>query len=111
MVKHETKTSFICEICCRGFKRSGCLKEHMKKHTKEKKQCDICGVWVRCLRLHKQGHLKVELDCPECDRTFKTYASKRAHVQYAHRIKRTLECPYCDKVFKKQTNLKVSFFH
>ena len=111
--EHKGDFPYKCEICNRGFFQSSFYNAHMNSHYGIKAfKCGLCGnqyAHSSDLSRHVQtcGQEEMQLQCPQCDKVFKSERRVKEHVRYVHdkRFKKYL-CSLCGKVCGSKSRLQ-----
>ena len=53
------------------------------------------------LQLHMVTHSPTQLQCPDCERSFRRFASLRSHLT-VHEVEEAIVCPQCQQDFPTQ---------
>ncbi|XP_039762032.1 zinc finger protein 845-like [Pararge aegeria] len=93
----------VCAICAIAFHKVKLLREHMNTHFPNY-ICDVCNaafITERMLSAHIQCHKTGVFKCGLCEKSFKTYRSRRAHEYMVHvKSNHASRCGFCKKTFK-----------
>lgn len=111
--KSENGSFHVCEECGKQCTTKGGLKDHMKKHSTEKKfMCMICGKKLKrstTLAMHMKIHTgERDFQCDKCESSFVSSAALRNHTLSKHTDLTNAPqfiCSYCGKVFPKKDYL------
>ena len=111
--KDKSNNVFVkCEFKgCDKLIRSSNKGQHMKTHTDDRFECDICHSSLATkngLRAHFNLHFpKKELKCKICNMTYRSESSLSQHVRFVHNkeAKRFI-CSICGKALRKSHLLK-----
>lgn len=96
-----TTNQYMCDICGLNFKRSNCLKEHLRAHDKPD-TCSICGKKVAVLQKHLFNcHRDLKFQCDKCDKSYVSKQALRRHVATVHEGK-TISCEICNDTFSSK---------
>ncbi|XP_032078645.1 zinc finger protein 236 isoform X1 [Thamnophis elegans] len=106
----QSKRSYRCEYCNKGFKKSSHLKQHVRSHTGEKPyKCQLCGrgfVSSGVLKSHEKTHTGVKaFSCSICNTSFTTNGSLTRHMT-THMSMKPYKCPFCDESFRTTVHCK-----
>uniref|UniRef100_A0A8D0BAI8 Zinc finger protein 236 n=1 Tax=Salvator merianae TaxID=96440 RepID=A0A8D0BAI8_SALMN len=106
----QSKRSYRCEYCNKGFKKSSHLKQHVRSHTGEKPyKCQLCGrgfVSSGVLKSHEKTHTGVKaFSCSICSTSFTTNGSLTRHMA-THMSMKPYKCPFCDESFRTTVHCK-----
>ncbi|XP_061450206.1 zinc finger protein 236 isoform X3 [Rhineura floridana] len=106
----QSKRSYRCEYCNKGFKKSSHLKQHVRSHTGEKPyKCQLCGrgfVSSGVLKSHEKTHTGVKaFSCSICNTSFTTNGSLTRHMA-THMSMKPYKCPFCDESFRTTVHCK-----
>ncbi|XP_053103138.1 zinc finger protein 236 isoform X2 [Hemicordylus capensis] len=106
----QSKRSYRCEYCNKGFKKSSHLKQHVRSHTGEKPyKCQLCGrgfVSSGVLKSHEKTHTGVKaFSCSLCNTSFTTNGSLTRHMA-THLSMKPYKCPFCDESFRTTVHCK-----
>ncbi|XP_015268323.1 PREDICTED: zinc finger protein 236 [Gekko japonicus] len=106
----QSKRSYRCEYCNKGFKKSSHLKQHVRSHTGEKPyKCQLCGrgfVSSGVLKSHEKTHTGVKaFSCSICNTSFTTNGSLTRHMA-THMSMKPYKCPFCDETFRTTVHCK-----
>ncbi|XP_060630945.2 zinc finger protein 236 isoform X2 [Anolis sagrei] len=106
----QSKRSYRCEYCNKGFKKSSHLKQHVRSHTGEKPyKCQLCGrgfVSSGVLKSHEKTHTGVKaFSCSICNTYFTTNGSLTRHMA-THMSVKPYKCPFCDESFRTTVHCK-----
>ncbi|XP_072396238.1 uncharacterized protein [Diabrotica undecimpunctata] len=98
--KEEKPGIYHCYHCKKTFSNESRRTAHTATHNK--KQCDICGVYITPSNFpaHRKSHLENEVECPICLGKYKNTISLKGHIHYTHSTRNYI-CEFCDKSFKK----------
>ena len=81
--KHrETKETFLCTFCGKGFTKKANLESHITLHTKEKRY-----------------------KCPQCKKRFRSHSTYQNPLRY-HKEKGGLSFTYCGKALRQKYHLQ-----
>jgi len=110
--RHIKKCPYVCCFCCKRFKSSTKLLQHLKSHnycvlTKNTKHpalkevankvvCDMNGASVRELNM---------LTCKDCNKRFRTAVKLQTHIRSCHKVLQHL-CPHCGNRCKSARELR-----
>uniref|UniRef100_A0ACB8FD43 Uncharacterized protein n=1 Tax=Sphaerodactylus townsendi TaxID=933632 RepID=A0ACB8FD43_9SAUR len=106
----QSKRSYRCVYCNKGFKKSSHLKQHVRSHTGEKPyKCQLCGrgfVSSGVLKSHEKTHTGVKaFSCSICNTSFTTNGSLTRHMA-THMSMKPYKCPFCDESFRTTADCK-----
>lgn len=116
-ISRKSTKPTICDICFKKFPAPYKLKLHVDAvHSKDKFTCDQCQKEFKnqlSLSWHKRSHMtKEELDklkqfqCPQCDKSYGTKGTLKAHIDFYHAPPQSLVCEYCAKTFTNVTHMR-----
>lgn len=92
---------FVCDLCARIFKTKQSMRNHfIRAHTPktEKFPCSICGKVLthqKALYAHERVHVKTEVVCQYCSKTFNRKVLLSSHIAIVHLKKRLSQCQHC----------------
>lgn len=85
---------FVCDLCARIFKTKQSMRNHfIRAHTPstEKFPCSVCGkvlAHLKALYAHERVHVKSEVTCQYCAKTFDRKVLLSSHIAIVHLKKR-----------------------
>lgn len=85
---------FVCDFCARIFKTKQSLRNHfIRAHTPsgEKFPCHVCGKVLphqKALYAHERVHIKTEVLCQYCSKSFSRKVLLNSHIAIVHLKKR-----------------------
>uniref|UniRef100_A0A0N4Z652 Histone H4 transcription factor n=1 Tax=Parastrongyloides trichosuri TaxID=131310 RepID=A0A0N4Z652_PARTI len=112
-IKNEYDAKYTCEYCSKKFKDKQILESHRKRHYKEY-ECLICHAKMSCAstlarhvsNIHGSGEI---YKCRNCDKTYYTKFSIKAHELLCLVGEKEVKCPECSAKFEFLPSLKRHF--
>jgi len=109
--KHRKNlASFDCHICGSSFKKTGCLRRHMRNHTNAKPfKCSYCEKTFNH-RYHCKYHEATHDEslrhaCDTCGCSFARSGDLNRHKKIYHNLQYPLRCELCGKGFVRERKL------
>ncbi|XP_021699285.1 zinc finger protein 62 [Aedes aegypti] len=107
---HGAASSWVCDICAKGFSHKSFLEAHRLSHTEEgaaslKRQCEHCKKWLKNAKSFTR-HLKRcqsggPVTCDVCGKEVANEVSLASHKRFYHSEQPVYPCSYCGKIFKR----------
>ncbi|XP_058823357.1 zinc finger protein 85-like isoform X1 [Topomyia yanbarensis] len=112
---HGAVSSWVCDICAKGFVHKSLLERHRISHSPEgaaslKMQCENCKKWLKNRDTY-QNHRKRCLaggpvTCDVCGKEAVNELALASHKRFNHEERPAFACSYCGKQFKRILRLK-----
>ncbi|XP_052757202.1 zinc finger protein 431-like isoform X8 [Galleria mellonella] len=109
---NEHYRNFSCEQCGAGFVTASSLKGHLATHQIGVYQCTDCDKVYKTeatrLDHYKKIHIKTKKNiCKHCQESFTDYYHKRKHMISVHGVgANEYKCSFCPKVFMVSSHLR-----
>lgn len=107
-VTHKKSEDYLCSFCVKKFKTAAYLKQHMKRHTKEREafkcsECDFSSTSNIAIHQHRQIHSKNTVLCEICGNAYNDKSTLVKHMR-VHDPARPFQCtfPGCCWRFRSQ---------
>ncbi|XP_029734217.1 zinc finger protein 91 [Aedes albopictus] len=107
---HGAASSWVCDICAKGFSHKSLLETHRLTHTKEgaaslKRQCEHCQKWLKNAKSISR-HVKRCLaggpvTCELCGKEVANKIALASHKRLNHTEQPVYPCSFCGKIFKR----------
>ncbi|XP_062537251.1 zinc finger protein 91-like isoform X2 [Armigeres subalbatus] len=107
---HGAASSWVCDICAKGFPHKSSLETHRLGHTKEgaaslKKQCEHCNKWLKNESSFKRHVRRCMASgpatCDICGKQVANEMSLASHKRFYHTEQPSFTCSYCGKQFRR----------
>ncbi|XP_065085410.1 transcription factor grauzone-like isoform X2 [Ochlerotatus camptorhynchus] len=112
-LNHTDPTSYICDICAKGFHLKSLFLQHKMEHeapAELKVQCQVCSRWLKnreSWRRHMHQHRGTDAKCDICGHISPHQRALKGHIRRQHsNQKPEFACTYCPKTFSKSITLK-----
>ncbi|XP_053699304.1 zinc finger protein 62 homolog [Sabethes cyaneus] len=112
---HGASSSWVCEICAKGFVYQSLLEKHRLSHSAEgvaslKVQCEHCSKWLTT-KAGLYNHLKRcqasgTATCDVCGKKLANQPALVRHKRDMHAKRPALFCNFCGKQFRQVLRLK-----
>lgn len=117
---HGPDCNLQCNECGKLFKNYTKLNCHMKRHLKDRYECDICmrKFSMRCyIVAHMQKHVQVaRFKCEKCGNRFRSSPVYKRHQKVcqgrqanANQLENSVQCIFCSRGYVTMTGLCVHY--
>lgn len=110
-VINERAEELTCDFCGWKTESRSRMKSHMTRHVMPTHLCYLCSATFSdsgYLSTHlRQVHSELKIECPKCDKIFKTNKRLRCHFQTVHEENKPFLCEICNKRFSARHRLNI----